>query len=109
MRLSRTGRSVTAAMIGAAAVTAQFVSGKAVRDALFLTSLDITALPAMLLATSAFSILLVVANARASRRIGPNVWVPASFVASGLLFFLESVLRATAPQATAVAVYLHIS
>ena len=56
-------------MLGAAAVTAQFVSGKATRDALFLTSLDFTALPAMLIATSVFSIVLVVANARAARRI----------------------------------------
>jgi hypothetical protein len=32
-------------MLCAAAVTAQFVGGKATRDALFLTSLDFTALP----------------------------------------------------------------
>ncbi len=38
-----TSPSVVPAMIGAAAVTAQFVSGKAVRDALFLTSLDLSA------------------------------------------------------------------
>ena len=62
-------RSVVAAMLGAAAVTAQFVSGKAVRDALFLTSLDFSALPTMLLATSVFSIVLVVANARAARSV----------------------------------------
>jgi ATP:ADP antiporter, AAA family len=96
-------------MIAAAAVTAQFVSGKAVRDALFLTSLDITALPTMLLATSAFSILLVVANAKAARRIGPAAWVPASFAASGVLFLVEWALRSWSPLGTAVAVYLHIS
>ena len=78
-------RSVVAAMVGAAAVTAQFVSGKAVRDALFLTSHDISALPAMLLVTSAFSIALVVANARAARSVGPGTWVPATFAASGAL------------------------
>jgi hypothetical protein len=98
-----------AAMIGAAAVTAQFVSGKAVRDALFLTSLDITALPTMLLATSACSILLVVANARASRRVQPATWVPALFVVSGVLFLAEWLLRSYAPLSVAVAVYLHIS
>jgi hypothetical protein len=38
------------AMLCSAAVTAQFVSGKATRDALFLTSLDFTALPAMMIA-----------------------------------------------------------
>src|ERR1051325_6926099 len=102
-------RAVMAAMIGAAAVTAQFVSGKAVRDALFLTSLDITALPTMLLATSACSILLVVANARASRRVQPATWVPALFVVSGVLFLAEWLLRSYAPLGVAVAVYLHIS
>jgi hypothetical protein len=96
-------------MAGAGAVTAQFVSGKAVRDALFLTSHDIAVLPTMLLAASACSILLVAANARAARRINPAVWVPASFVASGLIFLVEWALRAGAPMGTSVAVYLHIS
>jgi len=96
-------------MLGAAAVMAQFVSGKAVRDALFLTSLDLTALPAMLVATSAVSMLLIVANARAVRRIRPVVLVPVSFIVSGLLFLLEWFLRAQMPLGIAVAVYLHIS
>ena len=96
-------------MLGAAAVTGQFVSGKAVRDALFLTSLDLTALPTMLLATSACSILLVAANARTARRIRPATLVPASFAVSGLLFLVEWLLRSRAPLGTAVAVYLHIS
>jgi len=109
MEFSSTRRTVIAAMAGAGAVTAQYVSGKAVRDALFLTSHDITALPTMLLATSVCSILLVVGNARAARRIRPAVWVPASFVASGLIFLVEWALRAGAPLGTAVAVYLHIS
>jgi hypothetical protein len=109
MTFSGTRRTVIAAMAGAAAVTAQFVSGKAVRDALFLTSHDITALPTMLLATSVCSILLVAGNARAARRIRPAVWVPASFVASGFIFLVEWAVRAAAPFGTAVAVYLHIS
>jgi ATP:ADP antiporter, AAA family len=109
MPIKGTSRPVAAAMLGAAAVTAQFVSGKAVRDALFLTSLDLTALPTMLLATSAWSILLVVANARAARRLAPATLVPASFAASGVLFLLEWMLRSRAPLGTAVAVYLHIS
>ena len=50
----------------AAAVTAQFVGSEAARDALFLTSLDFTALPAMLIATSVCSLLLVAANGRSS-------------------------------------------
>lgn len=48
-------RSMTTAMLCAAAVTAQFVGGKATRDALFLTTFDVTALPTMLIATSVCS------------------------------------------------------
>src|SRR5207247_3348250 len=105
---SRPG-SVVAAMIGAAAVTAQLVSGTAVRDALFLTSLDLSALPELLVATSVCSILLVVTNARAARTIGPATLVPASFAVSGVLFLIEWVLRPQAPSSTAIVVYLHIS
>src|SRR5262245_51924220 len=109
MRPSETSRPVVTAMIGAAAVTAQFVSGKAVRDALFLTSLDLTALPAMLAATSVCSILIVIANSRAGRRLAPATLVPASFLLSGILFLVEWLFRAWAPSSTAVLVYLHIS
>jgi hypothetical protein len=97
------------AMTGAAAVTAQIVSGKATRDALFLTSLDYTTLPTMLVATSVFSLLLVGLNTRATRRLAPATLVPLAFAASGVLFLLEWLVRPLAPAPTAVAVYLHIS
>ncbi len=100
---------MTTAMLCAAAVTAQFVAGKATRDALFFTSLDVSALPAMLTATAVCSILLVVVQARAGRRVSPGVLVPAMFAASGLLFLVEWLLRATAPAMTAIMVYLHVS
>src|SRR5262245_3440309 len=108
-RPSGTSRAIVTAMLGAGAVMAQFVSGKAVRDALFLTSLDLTALPAMLVATSAVSMLLVAANSRAARRVSPSTLVPATFAASGVLFLLEWFLRSRLPLGTAVVVYLHIS
>jgi hypothetical protein len=96
-------------MLCAAAVSAEFVSGKATRDALFLTSLDFAALPTMLIATSACSILLVAAHGRSSRRIAPALLVPGLFALSGLLFLAEWLARSMAPAATAVSVYLHIS
>ena len=96
-------------MCCAAAVIAQFVSGKATRDALFLTSLDATSLPAMLIATSVFSILLVGASARWSARVRPAVFVPLSFLASALLYLCEFAVRSLAPSATAIVVYLHVS
>jgi AAA family ATP:ADP antiporter len=107
--MTTTTRSTLTAMACAAAVTAQFVGAKATRDALFLTSLDFTALPAMLVATSVCSILLVAAHSRWSVSIAPAKAVPMAFVASGLLFMCEWLVRALAPSSTAVFVYLHVS
>jgi hypothetical protein len=107
--MKRMSGSMVTAMLCAAAVTAQFVSGKATRDALFLTSLDYTALPAMLIATSGCSILLVALNARGSRLIAPSTLVPLCFVVSGLLFLAEWLLRSSSPSLAAVSVYLHVS
>src|SRR4029450_10656733 len=102
-------RAVVIAMLCAAAVTAQVVAGKATRDALFLTSLDFTSLPMMLIATSIFSLVLVAVNARGARRYAPTRLVPALFVASATLFLAEWVLRAKAPALAAIVIYLHIS
>lgn len=105
---SQTGRLVVA-MLCAATVTGQFVAGKALRDTLFLTSLSVTALPAMLVATSVVSLLLVAVHGRLARRIAPRTLVPASFAASGILFLLEWTLRSAAPTGSAVVLYLHVS
>jgi len=101
--------SLMTAMVCAGAVTAQFVGGKATRDALFLASLDFTSLPTMVIATSIFSIVLVGVNSRAARSIAPSTLVPASFAASGALFLLEWLLTYKARSPAAVIVYLHIS
>jgi hypothetical protein len=85
------------------------VAAKATRDALFLTSLDITALPTMLMATAGCSILLVVAHARVAQRVAPRALVPALFAFSGALFLAEWLYRPTAPGITALLTYLHVS
>jgi hypothetical protein len=97
------------AMGCAATVTAQFVSGKATRDALFLASLDFTSLPAMLVATSACSILFVTLSAIGGRRVAPATLVPSLFAASGVVFIGEWALTSRVPALAAVLVYLHIS
>jgi hypothetical protein len=97
------------ALLCAATVTGQVVAGKALRDTLFLTSLDVTSLPAMLVATSLVSLLLVALNGRFARRVVPATLVPASFAVSGVLFLLEWTLRPAAPTTSAVVLYLHIS
>jgi hypothetical protein len=102
-------QSMTVALLCGAAVSAQFVGGRATRDALFLTSLAFTALPTVLIATSACSLLLVAAQARWAGRVRPTVLVPAAFAVSGVLFIGEWLTRAVAPAGTAVLAYLHIS
>ena len=73
------------AMVCFAALTAEYVAGKAARDALYLAHLDVTTLPAMVIATSAVSIALVAANAKVAARIAPSTLVPALFaVVSGV-------------------------
>jgi hypothetical protein len=102
-------RLMLTAMICAGAVTAQFIGGKATRDALFLGSLNYTALPTMVIATAIFSVVFVALNASAARRVGPAALIPAYFGASGLLFLAEWLLTSRAPAAAAIIVYLHIS
>ena len=106
---SPSSRLMLTAMICAGAVTAQFVGGKATRDALFLGSLSITALPTIVIATSLCSILFVALNATAARKVVPATLIPAYFAASGLLFLAEWLLTFRAPAVAAVIVYLHIS
>jgi ATP:ADP antiporter, AAA family len=105
----RTPPLMVTAMICAGAVTAQFIGGKATRDALFLGSLNYTALPTMVIATAVCSVVFVALNSSVARRIAPATLIPAYFAASGLLFLAEWLLTVRAPAAAAVIVYLHIS
>lgn len=104
-----TTRPLLVAALCAAAVGAEIVAGKATRDALFLTSLSTSGLPAMLIAAAFFSILLVAVHARTAIRINPAILVPSTFAVSGVLFLVEWLVRPAAPSATAIAVYLHVS
>ena len=64
---------------------------------------------AMLIATSAVSLVLVALNGRAARRIQPGTLIPGLFLFSGLLFLAEWALRAAAPSWSAILLYLHVS
>jgi hypothetical protein len=96
-------------MICAAAVTAQFVGGKATRDALYLAQLDVTSLPLMVVATSLVSIALVMLASRYMQSTSPAFFVPMAFAASALMLLVEWGLTYTAPRVGAAAVYLQIS
>jgi hypothetical protein len=101
--------AVVTAIICAGLVTAQFVGGKAARDALFLAQVDVTSLPTMVIATSIFSIALVAVNAKGVSRLSPARFVPWAFAVSALLLLAEWLLTFSSPKLAAVLVYLHIS
>ncbi len=110
MTASRARRpDVTTAMVCAGAVTAQFIAGKATRDALYLAHLDVTTLPTMVVVTSAVSIGLVFVSARVLRRLSPATFVPLLFTISAMLLLGAWGLTFVAPALAAQLVYLEIS
>jgi ATP:ADP antiporter, AAA family len=101
--------AIFVAMTGSAAVGAQYIAGKAARDALFLNYFEPSALPNMKVAMAIFSIVLVVASSKSLKRISPGTWVPFAFMASAVLFVLEWRLLAAAPEVATRVLYLQIS
>ena len=85
------------------------VAGKAVRDAFFLSNYDVTLLPVMLMAASAFSIVTVLLTGRAMSSLSPARFVPLAFLTSALLLLAEWQLSQSFPKAASVAVYFHIA
>jgi hypothetical protein len=90
-------------------VTAQFIAGKATRDALYLAHLDVTTLPVMVITTSAVSILLVFVSSKSLSRLTPGTFVPLAFTVSAALLLLEWMLIGIVPALAARLVYLQIS
>src|SRR5258706_2566489 len=103
------GSPVAIAMLGSGIVGAQYIAGKAARDALFLSQFETSALPNMVIVTSIFSIVLVVASSRGLRRVSPAAWVPIAFTASAALMIAEWFLTASAPGLAARILYLQVS
>jgi hypothetical protein len=96
-------------MIGSAVVSAQFLGGKAAQNALYLSYLDVTTLPAMIVATAMLSIVVVALASRIVTRVAPGHFVTASFVLSAALLVGEWLLAAQAPKVAAILLYLHVA
>ena len=96
-------------MFCAGTVTAQFIAGKATRDALYLANLDVTSLPAMVIATAVLSMGLVLVSARGLRALSPVPFVSLAFGVNAVLLLVEWGLVSVAPRVAAAAVYLQIS
>jgi hypothetical protein len=97
--------AVWPATITSAALVAQLITGKAARDALFLTHFDLTLLPSAMIAAAILSGLSVLVVSRALSTAGPARVLPATFIASAILFVLAWALHAKSERATAIVVY----
>jgi AAA family ATP:ADP antiporter len=97
------------ATVASGAMIAEQVAGKATRDALFLSSFRVTALPAMMAASAVLSLFAVLWLSRMMMRHSPAKVVPVGFAVSGAALLAEWTLSFFAPRLAAVAVYLHMA
>ena len=105
----RPGSGMMAASVASATLGAQFVAGKAARDALFLAHFEPPALPLMMIGSALVSIVLVIGGWTALRRVPPSTHVPATFAMSAMLLMGAGLLPGLAPDLVARLVYLQIA
>ena len=101
-------RQVLAATLAAGAMIAQFVFGKAARDALFLSTFRVSYLPAAMICTVGVSAIAVVVLSRTMTRHSPARVVPWLFVVSAALFAAEALLCLWSLRFTIAVFYVHI-
>ncbi len=101
-------RLATIYAITAAGLTVAFqLAGKATRDALFLSTFGVSALPKMLITAALVSAALTLGLTRVMARTGPGRLVPRLFWLSGCLLLAEWGLSGPARPAAAILFYLH--
>jgi len=98
---------VVAATIGACALVAQHVIGKATRDALFLSNFSAARFPLAMTASTVLSGGIVILFVRIIARYGPALVVPRLFALHALGFVVDWGLAQRFERVAAVAVYLH--
>lgn len=96
-----------AATVASVALIAQQVSGKAVRDALFLSSFSVAALPVVMVAAAVLSLTAVIWFSGVMSRSSPAKVIPTLFAVSAVALLGEWALCLASPKAGAIAVYLH--
>ena len=107
---SRADARAAAAATAAATVIITFqLAGKATRDALFLSTFGVAALPSIVIVAAVLSGVLAIALARVMGRTGPGRLVPRLIGLSAALLLAEWVLSAEARRPAAVLVYLHLT
>jgi hypothetical protein len=96
-----------AATLTATSMIAYQVGAKATRDAFFLSNYPVTALPAMMIATSILAIVLAFASTRALSAWGPERVIPSAFAGSAALLLAEWAISFPFPKVASILVYLH--
>ncbi len=99
--------AVAVAIVTAVIMIAFQVAAKATRDALFLSSYDVSALPRMIMLSALVSVLVAFGASRWMTAVGPVRLVPGAFAASGTLLLIEWLLVAEYRGVVAVLLYLH--
>lgn len=100
-------RATGYAVITAGLTVAFQLAGKATRDALFLSTFGVAALPRMVITGAIVSAALTLGLTRVMARYGPGRLVPRLFGLSGVLLLLEWALSGPARPAVAILFYLH--
>ena len=103
------GPAVAAATAAGTVMITFQIAGKATRDALFLSSFGVDALPGMVIAAAVVSAVVSVVLARIMSRNRPSRLVPRLFALSAVLLLAEWALTAQARQPAAVILYLHFT
>jgi ATP:ADP antiporter, AAA family len=85
------------------------IAGKATRDALFLSSFGVAALPLMVIAAAAVSAAVSVGLARLMAQSRPGRVVPRLFALSALLLLAEWALALQSRRPAAILLYLHFT
>lgn len=102
------GAVVFVATLTSGCLIAFQMAGKATRDALFLSTFDVTALPAMVIAAAIGALGLAVVVARLLPRVTPARLVPLALVGSATLLVLEwTLVGGSWRRPVVVLVYLH--
>ena len=104
-----TTRGVLAATFASASVIAHLVSAKAARDALFLARFEVALLPRMMILGALVSLGAALIAARLAERRSPARLLFAATGISAVLYGAEWALLERAPEAVAIALYVHVS
>ena len=104
---SDTRAAVITATLTSAAMICYQMAAKATRDALFLSSFNVSALPAMMMAAAVLSVVLALGTSRVMAAIGPARLIPVLFASSAVLLLVEWSFLEQFRRPVAVVVYLH--